>query len=99
MRPAVPPFFSPEDELSVRCNGRYPDGARLVMSGSPHRLSAEFESSWPPVSHHHRLALWLGSNLLLRFNASIGREYIERVNRLSTKLEAGGWRVEVGEWG
>ena len=27
MRPAVPPFFSPEGERSKRCNGRYPVGA------------------------------------------------------------------------
>jgi len=43
MRPAVPPFFSPEGERSRRCNGRYPDGARAVAS--PRRLGAEFGPS------------------------------------------------------
>lgn len=51
--PAVPPFFPPCGELSERCNGRDPAGARLA---SPRRLHAEFGPHWPPVLHRHRLA-------------------------------------------
>ena len=63
--------------------------ARFIPS-APHRVRSVRAAGLAPSPARSAL----GSNLLLRFYASIGREYIYRITKVSNEAEAEGWKPE-----
>jgi len=90
MRPAVPPFFSPEGERSRRCNGRYPDGATRDCALHP---IGSAPSSVRPCRRPRTIAgsLWAGfeptTALQRLYRAGVYLSHREGVKR------SGSWRL------